>query len=407
MRTRDRLLIVVFLFIVLLPGIGLMFGIGQDDGRGENRTLAPPPVVRADWATLKVLPNTFSRYFEDHFAFRALLVRTQAAIRLNVLHGSPSPDVITGSDGWQYFATDGGIDDYAVTSLLTPAELEDWRQMLQNTQDWLAAHGIRYVFVLTPDKHQIYPEYLPASIHRLHDETRSDQLVEYLRAHSTVNVLDLRPALRDAKRYERVYHRTDTHWNALGAFVGYQQILTAVGLRPKERSQFEERDLVTPGLDLAGMLALGRWMHEDNLMLIPRTPRLARVTEPARFDPGFNEGRVVTEIPDRTLPRLLVFRDSYFNALIPFVSEHFSRAVYMWQYEIEPNLIAAEQPDVVIQEWAGRRLTNRGTYDAVADQRARGSLPDLVRVASSAGDTVRAKRTAALPAVSSTAAARR
>ena len=51
--------------------------------------------------------------------------------------------------------------------------------MLQDTQDWLAAHGIRYVFVLTPDKHQIYPEYIPASIHRLHEQTRSDQLIEY------------------------------------------------------------------------------------------------------------------------------------------------------------------------------------------------------------------------------------
>ena len=94
-----------------------------------------------------------------------------------------------------------------------------------------------------------------------------------------------------AKEGERVYHRTDTHWNALGAYVGYRNIANAVGIEPRPRSEFEEREVVTPGLDLAGMLALGRWMHEDNLMLIPRAPRLARVTEPVWFDPGFNEGR--------------------------------------------------------------------------------------------------------------------
>jgi hypothetical protein len=407
MRARDRILIALFVLILVVPGIGLLLGIGQDDGKGENRTLAPRPVVGLDRASLAALPDAFSRYFEDHFAFRALLVRTQAAIRLNVLHGSPSPDVITGRDGWQFFATDGGVDDYATTSLLTPTELEEWRQMLQDSQDWLAAHGIRYVFVLTPDKHQIYPEFVPASIHRLHEQTRSDQLIKYLRAHSTVNVLDLRPALNAAKEEERVYHRTDTHWNALGAYVGYRNILEAVGMKPRPRSEFEEREAVTPGMDLAGMLALGRWMHEDNLMLIPRTPRLARVTEPAQFDPGFNEARIVTEIPNSRLPRLLMFRDSYANALIPFLSEHFARAVYMWQYEIDPDLIAAEHPDYVIHEWAGRRLMNHGTYNAVADARARGRLPDMPHLAAFDHDRQTESAARVVPAVSSTAAARR
>ena len=39
---------------------------------------------------------------------------------------------------------------------------------------------------------------MPPTIARLHAVSRTDQLTEYLRQHSTVNVLDLRPALREA-----------------------------------------------------------------------------------------------------------------------------------------------------------------------------------------------------------------
>ena len=131
------------------------------------------------------------------------------------------------------------------------------------------------------------------------------------------------------------------------------------------------------------------------------------MTEPAWFDPGFNEGRLVTEIPNSSLPKLLMFRDSYANALIPFLSEHFRRAVYLWQYEIDPDLVAAEQPDIVIHEWAGRRLMNHGTYNAVADERSRGKLPELPRLTATSHHHEAASDASVVPAVSSTVAARR
>ena len=48
--------------------------------------------------------------------------------------------------------------------------------------------------------------------------------------------------------------------------------------------------------------------------------------------------------------------------LIPFLSEHFSRAVYL-SHNVEPVAIGSEQPDVVIQEWVGRRLTAQLRYN--------------------------------------------
>ena len=59
-----------------------------------------------------------------------------------------------------------------------------------------------------------------------------------------------------------------------------------------------------------------------------------------------------------SLPRAVIFRDSFFSRLAPFTSEHFSRAVYLWQNDFDADAVLQERPDVVIQEIVGRHLYN-------------------------------------------------
>lgn len=358
MHHWNRALVVSFVVLIALPGVATLLGVRGVDA-DENRTPAPPPVVRADWASLRALPDAFTRYFEDNFAFRARLVRTQADLRLRAFGVSPSPAVVVARDGWLFYGEDGAIEDYAVAPPMSPADLEEWRRTLQQTQDWLAVRGIAYAFVIAPDKHVIYPEMMVKTVTRFSERSRIDQLVDYLRQWSTVRVIDLRPALVSAKTRERIYHRTDTHWNDRGAHVAYEQILRGLAMRgvePLPRPRFRAEARPAPGLDLAGMMGLTGQMSEEDLVLVPLAPRRARVVEPADPKPHGIYARLVTEHPDRSLPRAVIYRDSFTSALIPFLSEHFSRALYLWERDLDPAVIEQEQPQVVIQQWVGRRL---------------------------------------------------
>ena len=58
-------------------------------------------------------------------------------------------------------------------------------------------------------------------------------------------------------------------------------------------------------------------------------------------------------------PRAVVFRDSFSNALIPYLSEHFERILYVWDRDVDTQVVDIEQPDVVIQEIVGRFLSRR------------------------------------------------
>jgi hypothetical protein len=276
--------------------------------------------------------------------------------------------VIKGRDGWLFYADDGAMEDYAEALPFTGAELELWRHTLLDTSDWLRAQGIVYLFVIPPDKHVIYPEYMPDTIRRA-AISRIDQLVSDLRQHSTVRVVDLRPALLAAKARERLYHRTDTHWNDRGAFVGYQGIVDALteeipGLQSASRSAFESRVVPSAGLDLAGMLGLTDVLREDDLVLVPRRPATARILEPQHPNRRLTHARIVTEAPNSG-PRAVVFMDSFGPALVPFLSEDFSRVVYLWQDNVDPQVVHQERPQVVIQEWVGRALSTHVPYNPV------------------------------------------
>lgn len=365
----ERLLVALFVVAVSVPLAGTIAGVDEKATMEENREAAEWPGWPGDRASLASWPDRFTKAFADRFAYRSALVRLQARARVDALGTSPTPDVLIGREPWLFYGTDGAIEDITGVRPFSAAELDAWRDTLQHTQDWLADRGIPYLFVIAPDKPWIYPEALPDGLNRHAERARVNQLVAHLAAHSTVRVLDLRPSLEAARESERLYYHTDTHWNELGAYVAYREIMSRVGPQigesPRPRTDFAARPVSKTGYDLARMLGLGRVLVEDEVQLDPANGRVARVVEPVDAVRALMNPRVVTEGPPHG-PSALVFRDSFGSAVIPFLAEHFSRAVFVWQNNFEPALVDSERPTVVIQEWVSRHLYTATPYDAVA-----------------------------------------
>jgi hypothetical protein len=187
-------------------------------------------------------------------------------------------------------------------------------------------------------------------------------LFAHLRAHTRVEFLDLRGALRAAKSGGRVYWRTDTHWNDRGAFVGYQAIMTHLArswpqLAPLGADAFEPHVRPVSGQDLAHVFGLPDVLTDQFEELRPRIPRRARqVLAVAKVPDRWR--RLVMERDDvgSGALRAVVFHDSFMRALHPFLSEHFVRVVYDWRRQPDVRLIETERPDVVIHEVAERFL---------------------------------------------------
>jgi hypothetical protein len=178
-------------------------------------------------------------------------------------------------------------------------------------------------------------------------------------------LLDLRGTLLSAKARERVFHRTDTHWNGRGAFAAYLAIMERLAtlspaLRPLPRTQFQPTAEWGPGGDLTGIIGLRDW-PEERLDLVPLAPRRARMREwtPQEFQrfTTVPTGVIETSAPgaEGSLPRAVVFHDSFGVALQPLLAEHFARAVFvLGTLGFETRVVETEKPLVVIQEIAER-----------------------------------------------------
>src|SRR5262249_45298253 len=112
------------------------------------------------------------------------------------------------------------------------------------------------------------------------------------------------------------------------------------------------------GQDLALIRGLKGVRGEEDLRLVPKPPHAYVVLEPRGGYATAGEGRIVTEIPGSKLPRAIVFRDSFTSLLAPYLSEHFSRAVYLWQNNFDVNEVLKEHADVVIEDIVGPHLHN-------------------------------------------------
>jgi hypothetical protein len=148
--------------------------------------------------SLPALPRAFERWFADHFAFRRDLVRLSGLLRLRI-GVSSSPLVSLGKDGWLFFTGERADEQFRRVAPFTDAELTAWRWLLQVRSDWLAARGVHYMFVFTPNKESVYPEAMPFPTARLPTPGRLEQLVGDLREHSSVTVLDTTFAVEKAR----------------------------------------------------------------------------------------------------------------------------------------------------------------------------------------------------------------
>jgi alginate O-acetyltransferase complex protein AlgJ len=346
-------LLVPLLFTPLAP-------VGKQQGsRGEQ--LAAFPDLRPTLGSFKSFPNRCREYVEDHFGFRNDLIYWHALLKLRCLGVSPSDQVLVGKNGWYFLTNTAFTQEFHRSRPLTDAELATWQRVLEERRDWLAARGIGYLFVIAPEKHTIYPEYLPDYLPRAEGTSRMDQLFGYLRQHSDLDIVDLRPALRAAKAKDVLYIKSDAHWNEVGAHVAYQTIAEKLQrwlphLRPAARSGFRRVESPFRQGDVARLLAMGETLPDTTLRLVPIRPRLAR-DEQAKL-PLFGEQSVITVRQGDALPRAVIFRDSFVTDLGPFLSEDFQRATYQWTaaFSFDRALVERERPSLVIQQQAERQL---------------------------------------------------
>jgi alginate O-acetyltransferase complex protein AlgJ len=364
-RTGQFALAVAFAAIIYLPMLHTALKPSKSylrEGWEEGRVLP-----RLTWSLSSILsfPKGFAGYFQFNFGYRTNLISMHTKLVGEALHGRVSKKVLEGKDGWLFLAEAGTIEDYRGLRPLSEKELERWRQTVESRHDWLTARGIHYVFVVCPDKHTIYPEYMPDRVTRVQPQTRLDQFIRYMQDHSHLEIIDLRPALWSLKKERLCYQPQESHWNDVGAFVGYQQIAACLrawypDLRVMDMKDCEIYQRENPSTDL---LRLQGQSHLTTLLdsVRPISGFVAQVELDVndRDEKSFQVRH--SQRRDAPAGRLLMIHDSFGIPMVPFLAEHFREGWYVWSRgdRFFPQEVLTFKPDVVVQEMVERGFCER------------------------------------------------
>ena len=321
----------------------------------ENRKLAHAPTRPRTWTQLRAWPKAMDTYVGDHFPARKQLIAALNYLRYR-LGVSGTDRVIVGRDGWLYFDNGEHFAQARNAPAYTDAQARDWLMGLAGRTEWLKAHGARYLVLIASDKEIIEPQHGPAWYHGP-DENRAAALLWRLnRTAQAGELVYPAPILQQQADWGlKVYNPFETHWTGLGAYAAYYSVvqrLAAAGATdgPKPLSAFQEikHDPFKPQ-NLSQMLGIAGFVDADYPQFVD--PALDPKTTWLTPQQDWTAPQVI-ETGLAGKPVLLLVRDSFSLALLPFLESHFSRIVLVHLQDgfWRPELVERFHPDVVISE---------------------------------------------------------
>ncbi len=372
MRYMKLICIVLFFLACAVPAVLLPFA--EDTSENEKRELASFPSWRKEDGSFNLAwGNDFSSYVSDHFGLRSRLVRLDSRLKAFFFSQSATEDVIIGRDQWLFYSKT--VSDYLGTEPLTARERFAIGRTLSLMQETVQANGAKFLFVCAPNKNSIYGDKMPAYYLAADPALANSNILLSELARCHVETVDLWTLFTASD--QQLYHKRDSHWNNLGAVMAYNAMLDRLGVTHRTYAD-------------AVISAQNTWVGDLDTMLFPGREMLD-VQYEYEVEFSFRWGRRFKSVEDMTVTatgegteRLLMFRDSFGNAILPFLADAFSTSYFSRGIPYDLRHMETENATVVIVEIVERNLRNLLQYPAIMEAPQRFSVD---HAAAEKGDT--------------------
>ncbi|MDC0339423.1 hypothetical protein OAN33_07805 [Flavobacteriales bacterium] len=307
--------------------------------------------------------DDFENYFDDNFGLRNSLINWGSSIKVNLFKSSVHPqNVKFGKSGWLFYnKIDGGIfNSYAHRNLLSNEELKSLVEVWENRKINLESKGIKYIMAVWPNKSTIYPEHIPLTMKAQIKDTlsKTDQILNFLHSSkSSIPFIAARSKLMEEKKKNQLYRKLDTHWNQVGAFYAYQYFMEKtsdiLGVVPYNLEDFTIKYHCESKGDLLSILGICETnsFSETNPTLQLTDNNLTITKSEGKYK---NSLTFKNKKCDNRL-KVLIFRDSFTDALIPFFKNHFYETHFVW-FDYQKHIVDTLKPDIVITSFVERNI---------------------------------------------------
>jgi hypothetical protein len=290
----------------------------------ENRNLTKyKTLIRENGRLNYEYGKNFERWFNDRFNARKEVLSIHAFLifyinsRHNIING-----LLNGQDGWLFYRGINRmqtIEHYQNVKLFSQERLEKTAAYLQSINDWCEKNNKKFYFFIAPDKHRIYGEQFPFYVKKVFpdEQDKTYQLIDYLRKHTTVKVIYPDKILKEHKKEGRLYWKTDTHWNEMGAYWGYRALMEEIS------KDFDVKPFI---------FTRYKTSHNPNELTDEyRAPDFAK-----RYRENAYTYRTINPVflYNKTAKyKLVLFRDSFADLILPYLGNTFQKVSEFWCFD--------------------------------------------------------------------------
>ena len=223
MNKRYLYIIITFLCFLILPRIlYICFYEYLDHNNYENRLKEEKIILSIN--NLSEYIFQYEQYFNDYIPFRNELIQIIGIVDYyifkNFAYGS-SP-FFYGKNDCQFWRDE--IKDYSGETIVNNDELENIRSNIINFRDELLKYKIDFILMVCPNKSSIYDEYIPDYVNKA-KITATDKILNYIKDNTDIKIVYPKDHLIKYKNKYDLYYQYDAHWNKLGAYIGYIDLI--------------------------------------------------------------------------------------------------------------------------------------------------------------------------------------
>lgn len=344
MNTK-KILLIVYCALILVPCVFFSLGVLLPGAANTVDGAEMPSVVEKGNSIIinTKIGTQFEEYFAKNFAYRNNVVDAFSTVKENIFSDG-NEQVVVGKDDFLFFADT--LDSYTGANAMTDTEINAAADSLLALYKYSRENGASFLFVCAPNKNSIYGEMMP-SRYTMQTENRDlDRLYAAL-DERFVPYLDLRDILIEAKSEQLIYHKRDTHWNTEGARIAAEAIAAELGFTLPDFSKLGPVSNRSFEGDLDKLLYPASVRYDDNTSY--------NLEGLYGFASAYsNPMQMSIRTRSNQSGKLLMFRDSFANAMFPLLATGFGEARFERSYTIEQ--LSTYGADAVIVEIAERNI---------------------------------------------------
>lgn len=342
--------VVICLLLCVIPFAGMP--VASTDTTTENKKLAEFPEIKENGKWNTAYLQEMGDYFEDHFAFRPLLVTADSEIQSKLFKTSNMDTVIVGENGWLYYTAT--LDDYLGQNTMSERGIYNVAHNLSLMQQYVQDKGMNFLFTVAPNKNSLYGENMPYYDKKMVSDVKNMILLEPELELTGIAYADLFTPFETEK--EILYLKRDSHWNQKGAVLAYNTLLDKMEYDHETYETVKNIRTKTEYGDLNKMLyplsAVPEWNYQYQ-----KEDTYTYVTDTKSVEDAW----IQTSNPDGN-GNLLMFRDSFGNTLLPLMANVFENGYFSKStpYNLETYL-NDYHPEYVIVEKVERNVDDFAT----------------------------------------------